>query len=208
MTYTTIGRQAQRTSQRAFLRNLARGEAYSSEAPTMWDVDFQSAVAQAEMEDREIPGSLPPLGLPCAAMRFSRLTPLAPNCWRRASALSYTPKTSASSICSAPNVTTPVFGAQVPVETRRLVDLEKGTGAVMVCTFGDVNDVISWRELQLASAHHRSAQRPRRRAGLVEHSVRRRRRGPGCIRPNCGLKLKPAQDKMVELLRESRRAHR
>ncbi len=57
LTYTTIGTAAQRTSQRAFLRNLARGEAYQAEAPTLWDVDFRTAVAQAELEDREMPGA-------------------------------------------------------------------------------------------------------------------------------------------------------
>jgi valyl-tRNA synthetase len=57
LTYTTIGPTAQRASQRAFLRNLARGEAYSAEAPTLWDVTDQTAVAQAELEDREHPGA-------------------------------------------------------------------------------------------------------------------------------------------------------
>ena len=56
MTYTTIGALAQRISQRSFLGLLARGEAYQLEAPTLWDVDFQTAVAQAELEDRERPG--------------------------------------------------------------------------------------------------------------------------------------------------------
>ena len=57
LTYATIGKKAQRVSQRAFLRNFARGEAYSTEAPTLWDVTFQTAVAQAELEDREQPGA-------------------------------------------------------------------------------------------------------------------------------------------------------
>src|SRR5512147_1910871 len=57
LTYTTIGKQSQRISQRAFLRMLARGEAYQAEAPTLWDVDFRTAVAQAELEDREMPGA-------------------------------------------------------------------------------------------------------------------------------------------------------
>src|SRR5512134_1944671 len=55
--YATIDERSRRASQRAFLRNLARGEAYSQEAPTLWDVDFQTAVAQAELEDRERPGA-------------------------------------------------------------------------------------------------------------------------------------------------------
>ena len=55
--YATIDDRSRRASQRMFLRNLARGEAYSSEAPTLWDVDYQTAVAQAEMEDRDRPGA-------------------------------------------------------------------------------------------------------------------------------------------------------
>ena len=55
-TYTTIGKHAQVVSQRAFLRNSARGEAYLQEAPTLWDVTFQTAVAQAELESREYAG--------------------------------------------------------------------------------------------------------------------------------------------------------
>ena len=54
--YTTIGPKSQKVSQRAFLRNFARGEAYLQEAPTLWDVTFQTAVAQAELEAREHPG--------------------------------------------------------------------------------------------------------------------------------------------------------
>src|SRR5437868_1848203 len=57
MTYATIDRQSQAVSQRAFLRLLARGHAYQVEAPTLWDVDFKTAVAQAELEDREMPGA-------------------------------------------------------------------------------------------------------------------------------------------------------
>src|SRR6202000_2767975 len=55
--YTTISDDTRRVSQRAFLRNLARGEAYQAEAPTLWDVPFQTAVAQAELEDREATGA-------------------------------------------------------------------------------------------------------------------------------------------------------
>jgi len=57
LTYTTIGERCRRVSQRAFLRNLARGEAYQAEAPCLWDVTFRTAVAQAELEDRERPGA-------------------------------------------------------------------------------------------------------------------------------------------------------
>ena len=57
LTYTTIGERCRRVSQRAFLRNLARGEAYQAEAPCLWDITFRTAVAQAELEDRPRPGA-------------------------------------------------------------------------------------------------------------------------------------------------------
>src|SRR3546814_19429088 len=65
-TYTTIGPTATRISQKAFLRLLERDVAYRSGAPTLWDVDMQTAVAQAELEDRELPGAYHKLafGLP------------------------------------------------------------------------------------------------------------------------------------------------
>ncbi|MSW64341.1 MAG: class I tRNA ligase family protein, partial [Actinobacteria bacterium] len=57
--YRTISETSRATAQRAFLHNLARGEAYAQEAPTLWDVTFRTAVAQAELEDRERPGGEP-----------------------------------------------------------------------------------------------------------------------------------------------------
>ena len=57
MTYATIAKPSQRVSQLMFLRLLDRGLAYQVEAPTLWDVDFKTAVAQAELEDREQPGA-------------------------------------------------------------------------------------------------------------------------------------------------------
>ena len=65
-TYSTIDTRSRRASQRAFLRNLARGEAYQSEAPSLWDVTFRTAVAQAELEDRTVSSNFVDLafGLP------------------------------------------------------------------------------------------------------------------------------------------------
>ncbi len=56
-TYQTVSPSSQAVAQQAFLRSLARGEAYQAEAPTLWDITFRTAVAQAELEDRERPGA-------------------------------------------------------------------------------------------------------------------------------------------------------
>jgi valyl-tRNA synthetase len=150
MTYTTIGALAQRISQRSFLRLLARDGAYQLEAPTLWDVDFQTAVAQAELEDRERPGAMHRVRFagggagPDALIETTR-PELIPACV----ALLAHPDDARQRQLVGKEVLTPLFGTRVPVLTHPLVDPDKGTGLVMVCTFGDLTDVVWWRELGL-----------------------------------------------------------
>ena len=99
--YRTISETSRATAQRMFLHNLARGEAYAQEAPTLWDVTFRTAVAQAELEDRERPGRLPPDRLLRPRRARSSSRPPGPSCCPPASRWSPTPTTSATSRCSA-----------------------------------------------------------------------------------------------------------
>ena len=129
------------------------GEAYQAEAPTLWDVDFRTAVAQAELEDRELPGRLPPHRASTATdgdEPTSSSRPRGPSCSPRASRWSPIPTTSATSRCSAPTVAhAAVRRARCPCVAHPLADPEKGSGIAMICTFGDTTDVMWWRELQL-----------------------------------------------------------
>jgi valyl-tRNA synthetase len=153
MTYTTIGPLAQRISQRSFLGLLSRGEVYQLEAPTLWDVDFQTAVAQAELEDRERPGAMHRVrfaaadGGPPAPQALIDTT--RPELIAACVALLAHPDDARHSQLVGRDALTPLFGTSVPVLTHPLVDPEKGTGLVMVCTFGDLTDVVWWRELGL-----------------------------------------------------------
>ena len=149
MSYTTIGSLAQRISQRSFLGLLRRGEAYQLEAPTLWDVDFQTAVAQAELEDRERPGAMHrvrfhPVGGGEALIETTR-PELIPACV----ALLAHPDDERHRELVGKEALTPLFGTRVPVRTHPQVEKDKGTGLVMVCTFGDLTDVMWWRELGL-----------------------------------------------------------
>ncbi|WBB97606.1 MULTISPECIES: valine--tRNA ligase [unclassified Solwaraspora] len=151
MTYQTIDAAARRVSQRAFLRNVARGEAYLSEAPTLWDVSFQTAVAQAELEDRQRPGAYHrvafhrPGGSPVYIM--TSRPELLPACV----ALVAHPDDERYQPLFGTTVRTPLFGVEVPVKAHRLAVPDKGTGLAMICTFGDLMDVLWWREMQLAT---------------------------------------------------------
>jgi len=150
MTYATIGPRAQRVSQAAFLRLLSRGLAYQVEAPTLWDVDFKTAVAQAELEDREMPGAYhriafarPDGGAP---IEIETTRPeLIPACV----ALVAHPDDERYKPLFGTEVLTPLFGVRVPVRAHTLADPGKGSGIAMICTFGDITDVTWWRELSL-----------------------------------------------------------
>jgi len=152
LTYATIGRHAQRVSQLAFLRLLAAGHAYQLEAPTLWDVDFRTAVAQAELEDREMPGAYHRVrfavrdGGPPAFVEIETTRPeLIPACV----ALVAHPDDARYQPLFGKTVETPLFRVPVPVQAHALADPEKGSGIAMICTFGDLTDVTWWRELSL-----------------------------------------------------------
>ncbi|WP_407669949.1 valine--tRNA ligase [Nonomuraea solani] len=148
MLYTTISDEARTVSQRAFLRNLLRGEAYLSEAPTLWDVSFRTAVAQAELEDREWPGAFHKISFygERGPVHIETTRPeLIPACV----ALVAHPDDERYQDLFGTSVLTPLFGVEVPVLAHRLAEPDKGTGIAMICTFGDITDVTWWRELHL-----------------------------------------------------------
>ena len=170
MTYATIDLRAQRVSQLSFVRLLARKLAYQAEAPTLWDVDFRTAVAQAELEDREVPGafhrirfalaadalssdvaqgfSLAP-GVPSPAPTFVEIDTTRPELIPACVALVAHPDDPRYQPLFGREVVTPLFGARVPIRAHPLADPQKGSGVAMICTFGDITDVIWWRELVL-----------------------------------------------------------
>ena len=150
LTYATIGRHALRVSQLSFLRLLQNGGAYQLEAPTLWDVDFRTAVAQAELEDREMPGAYHRIRFAHAdgtgSVEIDTTRPeLIPACV----ALVAHPDDPRYQPLFGREVITPLFGVPVPVRPHPLADPEKGTGVAMICTFGDITDVTWWRELAL-----------------------------------------------------------
>jgi len=212
MTYATIGRDAQLVSQKMFLRLLARKLAYQVEAPTLWDVDFRTAVAQAELEDREQPGAYHKIhfyrdqgarvGDRGEAIAIETTRPeLIPACV----ALVAHPDDARYKHLFDTHVITPLFGVRVPVRAHTLADPEKGSGIAMICTFGDTTDVTWWRELRLPV---RAIVQPNGTLGPVTWGQAGwesadAARAQAAYDQLAGLSAKKAQVKIAELLRES-----
>jgi valyl-tRNA synthetase len=148
--YATIDERSRRASQRAFLRNVTRGEAYSQEAPTLWDIDFRTAVAQAEMEDRDRPGAYHKIPFVRSDGNGSiEIDTTRPELLAACVALVAHPDDERYRAHFGTTVITPLYGVEVPIVAHELAQPDKGTGIAMICTFGDTTDVTWWRELDL-----------------------------------------------------------
>ena len=148
--YTTISPLAQAVSQRAFIEMLAREEIYSSVAPTLWDVDFRTAVSQAELEDRERPGTYHRIAFERSdGQRAVEIDTTRPELLASCVALVAHPEDARFASLFGTNVITPLFRVEVPILAHELADPDKGSGIAMICTFGDTTDVTWWRELHL-----------------------------------------------------------
>ncbi|WP_062242233.1 valine--tRNA ligase [Brevibacterium epidermidis] len=156
-TYRTIDDDSRAVSQRAFLTDLKNGHAYSQDAPTMWDVTFGTAVAQAELEDREREGAYHKVkffpegadGLADTSAEPIIILTSRPELIPAVVALVAHPDDERYASLFGTNVVSPLFGVSVEVRAHELAKSDKGTGIAMVCTFGDLTDVTWWRELDL-----------------------------------------------------------
>jgi valyl-tRNA synthetase len=148
-TYTTVGKKSQTVSQRAFLRNFARGEAYLQESPTLWDVTFQTAVAQAELEAREYAGAYHRVAFHRPDGEPLHIETTRPELIPAVVALIAHPDDERYQGLFGTTVTSPVFGVEIPVMAHAAAEPDKGAGIAMCCTFGDLTDVTWWRELRL-----------------------------------------------------------
>lgn len=148
-TYRTIAPEALFTSQLAFIRNVERGEAYQAMAPTLWDVTFRTAVAQAELEDKDQPAAYSRVAFHKPDGGTIEIETTRPELLPACVALVAHPDDERYQHLFGTTVRTPLFDVEVPVLAHHLAQKDKGSGIAMICTFGDVTDVIWWRELDL-----------------------------------------------------------
>ena len=201
-TYETINDHCRKISQQFFLENLGSDQAYQVEAPSLWDVTFQTAVAQAELEDRELPGAYHKLrfagteGRPDIWIDTTR-PELVPSC---VALVAHPDDERYQPYFGQASVLSPVFGVEVPVLAHELADPEKGTGIAMICTFGDTTDVTWWRELDLPV--RTVIQRDGRFTAEMPEWITSAE-GRAAYERLAGKKVQPAQEEIVKIFDEA-----
>jgi len=147
--YQTISDDVCRLSQESFLDLAKKGEVYRDFRPTYWDWVDQTAIAQAEIENKEMPGVMNEIeftldgGAPLVIMTTR------PELLGACVAVMYHPQDPNAQKYKNKFAITPLFGVKVPMIADEAVEREKGTGLVMCCTFGDDTDKEWWRKYKL-----------------------------------------------------------
>jgi len=147
--YTTINERCRRIAQRSFLDLYEKGEVYRKEAPSLWCPVCRTAIAQAEIEDRNHPSHFHEI---LFALDDGTRVPIAttrPELLPACVAVLVHPDDDRYAKYVGRSIRTPHFNTDVQVITDPLVDPEKGTGIVMCCTFGDTTDIEWWQNYNL-----------------------------------------------------------
>lgn len=148
--YHTISDASRRLSQISFLDLVNKGEVYRKQQPMLWDPVDQTAIAQAEVEDKMLPSHFTDIAFACVEtgeeLVIGTTRPeLLPACV----ALFYHPDDARFAHLKGKTASVPLFGFAVPILTDASVEPEKGTGLMMCCTFGDEKDIEKWRTYHL-----------------------------------------------------------
>jgi valyl-tRNA synthetase len=202
--YQTIDARSRRVSQVSFIDLWRKGHLESRFSPTLWDVDFQSAIAQAELEDRNVAGAYHDLEFAVEGGGAFVISTTRPELLAACVGVTAHPNDARYQKLFGKRAVTPLFRVAVPIFASEKVDPEKGTGILMVCTFGDATDVEWWREERLAL--RQIVQRDGRlapvefgSAGWESGDAAAANRSYGEL---AGKNLKQARTRIVELLRD------
>ncbi|MDY7082759.1 MAG: valine--tRNA ligase, partial [Halobacteria archaeon] len=148
--YVTMEPEYWGKTQRSFLEMVDNGYAYRDHHPVNWCPRCETAIADAEVEREDRDGTLVYLEFPVAGEDdFVPIATTRPELLSACGAVAIDPDDDRYEEYLGETVEVPLFGQEVEVIEDDEVDSEFGTGAVMICTFGDKQDVEWWLEYDL-----------------------------------------------------------
>jgi len=147
--YTTISKEAQKVSQTSFLELAKKKLAYRSEEPVIWCTYHKTALAQAEIEDKERNTKLNYVYFDLEKGGKIEIATTRPELLAACVGIFVHPEDKKYAKLVGKNAIVPLFGHKVKIRTDDKVDMKFGSGIVMVCTFGDKTDVEWWKKHKL-----------------------------------------------------------
>ena len=148
-TYRTIDAHARRVSQWSFIDLYQQGHLYRQEAPIIWCPGCQTALAQSDLTDIERKNEFVTLRFDLLRGGYLPIATTRPELLPACVAVFVHPEDPRFKDYVGQRIIVPVFGQEVPILKDPAADPEKGTGAVMCCTFGDQTDIDWWRTYHL-----------------------------------------------------------
>ncbi len=146
--YSTINQNCISMAQRSFIDLYKKGHVYQQQSPTMWCTSCQTAIAQAELEDVEFDSHFNDIAFKVGEEDLIIAT-TRPELLAACSAIMINPKDKRAKKLKGKFAKVPIFNQEVPIILDEQVDMEKGTGIVMCCTFGDKTDIEWWHKHKL-----------------------------------------------------------
>ena len=205
--YQTVSDDSIRLSQLSFLDLVKKDRIYKKAQPTLWDPVDVTALAQAEVVDAEINSFMNEISFSTSSGEKVVISTSRPELIPACVAVLFHPDDEKYKHLNGKYAITPLFGIKVPFIEDVKVDMEKGTGLVMCCTFGDMTDIEWWREhdlpLRIIINKYGKIEIPNNFANSENwQSVNNVLAIEYASKLN-GLKVKDAREKIIELLKES-----
>ncbi|MCF7866791.1 valine--tRNA ligase [Candidatus Woesearchaeota archaeon] len=146
--YSTIDKHSMKTSQKSFIELFKKGRIYEQESPMSWCPKCQTAIAQAEFENVDMTSHFSDIAFKHKDQDLIIAT-TRPEMIPACVALFAHPEDERYKNLKGKFATVPLFNYEVPILFDEAVAMDKGTGLMMVCTFGDKEDVEKWHKYKL-----------------------------------------------------------
>lgn len=185
--YSTISDQAQQISQRYFIELLKMGRIYRQYAPVLWCPECQTAISQADMEDKEIESFFYDIEFKTTDEKTFIVSTTRPELLASCVAIFVNPKDKRYINLIGKTAVTPIFFQKVKILSDLKVNPQKGSGIVMCCTFGDSTDVEWYFKYNLP----------------IRISIARNGKTNALTKEFQNLSLKIAREKIIESLKKS-----
>jgi valyl-tRNA synthetase len=147
--YQTISKRSRAISQMSFIDLVNKSKVYRSDQPMIWDPVDQTALAQAEIEDKERESFMNDIAFHTESLEQIIIATTRPELLPACVAVLYHPDDARYKHLKNMHALSPLFDAKVPILEDDMVQMDKGTGLVMCCTFGDSTDVVWWHKHNL-----------------------------------------------------------